>query len=109
MGTITSRAITIPGSGMAGLLRPAMVQDRRATGRQPLDWPTMKIVDLKTFVVAMPGHNVVLVKVETDEGLYGIGEASLAGRDRGVVGLLEHFRELLIGRDPSRIEDIWQN
>jgi len=69
----------------------------------------MKITDLKTFVVAMPGHNVVLVKVETDEGLYGIGEASLAGRDRGVVGLLEHFRELLIGRDPSRIEDIWQN
>jgi len=68
----------------------------------------MKITNLKTFVIPMSGHNVVLVKLETDEGLFGIGEASLAGRDRGVLGILEHFAPLLAGRDPSQIEDIWQ-
>ncbi len=68
----------------------------------------MKITQIKTFLVGMTGHNVILVKVETDEGLFGIGEASLAGRDRGVLGILEHLRELLVGRDPARIEDTWQ-
>lgn len=68
----------------------------------------MKITAIKTFLIAMTGHNVILVKVETDEGLSGIGEASLAGRDRGVLGILEHFGQLLVGRDPARIEDIWQ-
>jgi L-alanine-DL-glutamate epimerase-like enolase superfamily enzyme len=68
----------------------------------------MKITDMKTFVVGMPGHNTILVKIETDEGPYGIGEASLAGRDRGVLGVLEHFAPLLVGRDPARIEDTWQ-
>jgi mannonate dehydratase len=68
----------------------------------------MKITAVKTFVIGMPGHNTVLVKIETDEGLYGVGEASLAGRDRGVLGVLEHFAPLLVERDPSRIEDIWQ-
>jgi L-alanine-DL-glutamate epimerase-like enolase superfamily enzyme len=68
----------------------------------------MKITAIRTFVVGMGGHNVVLVKVETDEGLDGIGEASLAGRERGVLGILDHFAALLVGRDPARIEDIWQ-
>ena len=68
----------------------------------------MRITGIKTFVVGMPGHNTILVKIETDEDLFGIGEASLAGRDQGVIGVLRHFESLLIGRDPSRIEDIWQ-
>jgi mannonate dehydratase len=68
----------------------------------------MRITQIKTFVVGMPGHNVILLKIETDEGLFGIGEASLAGRDRGVLGVIEHFVPLLVGRDPSRIEDTWQ-
>src|SRR5947209_5901439 len=68
----------------------------------------MKITNLKRFVVGMPGHNVILVKIETDEGLYGIGEASLAGCDRGVLGVLDHFAPLLVGRDPGKIEDVWQ-
>jgi mannonate dehydratase len=66
------------------------------------------ISDLKTFLIAGPGHNVILVKVETDEGLFGIGEASLAGRDQGVLGVIHHLEQWLIGRDPARIEDIWQ-
>ena len=47
----------------------------------------MRITRIKTFVVGMTGHNVILVKVETDEGLFGIGEASLAGRDQGYTAL----------------------
>jgi L-alanine-DL-glutamate epimerase-like enolase superfamily enzyme len=68
----------------------------------------MKISDLKTFLIGGPGHNVILVKVETDEGVFGIGEGSLAGRDQGVLGVIQHLKQWLIGRDPGRIEDIWQ-
>jgi L-alanine-DL-glutamate epimerase-like enolase superfamily enzyme len=68
----------------------------------------VQITDIKTFLIAGRGHNVILVKVETDDGLYGLGEGSLAGRDQGVLGVIQHLKPLLIGRDPARIEDIWQ-
>jgi mannonate dehydratase len=68
----------------------------------------MRITALKTFAVGGRANAVIVVKIETDEGLYGIGDASLAGRNQGVVGVLEHFAPLLVGRDPSRIEDLWQ-
>ena len=47
-------------------------------------------------------YAVIVVLVRTDEGLTGIGEASLAGKGRGVLGILDHFGELLIGQDPGR-------
>jgi galactonate dehydratase len=50
---------------------------------------------------------VIIVLVRTDEGLTGIGEASLAGRGRGVLGILDHFGELLAGQDPAKIEHWW--
>lgn len=58
---------------------------------------------------AGPGYPfaIIVVLVRTDEGLTGIGEASLAGRGRGVLGILDHFRELLVGQDPARIEHLW--
>lgn len=66
----------------------------------------MKITELKVF----PVHNWVFVKLETDEGVYGIGEASLGGRNRAVVEALRaHLRPLLIGQDATRIEHIWQD
>ena len=57
----------------------------------------------------MPGYDyaVILVLVRTDEGLTGIGEASLAGQGRGVLGILDHFGELLVGQDPGGIEHWW--
>ncbi|WP_457807574.1 D-mannonate dehydratase ManD [Kushneria sp. EE4] len=68
----------------------------------------MKIVDARV-IVTCPGRNLVTLKIETDEGVYGIGDATLNGRELAVVAYLEeHVAPALIGRDPSNIEDIWQ-
>jgi galactonate dehydratase len=53
-------------------------------------------------------RNQLIVKVETDSGLYGWGESGLAGRELAVVGAIKHYREFLIGRDPRRIGALWQ-
>jgi mannonate dehydratase len=68
----------------------------------------MKITDVKV-IVCCPGRNFVTVKVTTDDGLYGIGDATLNGRELAVASYLEeHIAPCLIGRDPQRIEDTWQ-
>jgi galactonate dehydratase len=69
----------------------------------------MKITDLKTLVVNAQMRNWVFVKVETDQpGLYGWGEGTLEWKTRAVVGCVEDFKPMLIGRDPTRIEFLWQ-
>jgi mannonate dehydratase len=70
----------------------------------------MKITDIEALPIAVGGDYpfaVIVVLVRTDEGLTGIGEASLAGRGRGVLGIIDHARDLLIGQDPGKIEHIW--
>lgn len=68
----------------------------------------MKIRGARVIVTA-PGRNFVTLKIETDEGLYGIGDATLNGRELAVASYLtDHVCPLLIGRDASQIEDIWQ-
>ena len=68
----------------------------------------MKITDIK-IIVASPGRNFVTVKIYTDEGLTGIGAATVNGRENSVVAYLEdHLVPILIGRDPMRTEEIWQ-
>ncbi len=69
----------------------------------------MKITKVRVFVTC-PTRNYVAVKIETDEpGLYGVGDATLNGRELAVASALQdHIAPLLIGRDPDRIEDIWQ-
>ncbi|MGV3650395.1 MAG: D-mannonate dehydratase ManD [Devosia sp.] len=68
----------------------------------------MKITDIRV-IVTCPGRNFVSVKIVTDEGLYGVGDATLNGRELAVATYLtEHVVPTLIGRDPHRIEDIWQ-
>lgn len=68
----------------------------------------MKITDARV-IVSCPGRNFVTLKIETDQGVYGIGDATLNGREKAVVSYLEdHVVPVLIGRDPRRIEDIWQ-
>jgi mannonate dehydratase len=60
-------------------------------------------------IVTCPGRNFVTLKIETDQGLTGIGDATLNGREKAVVAYLEdHVVPALIGRDARRIEDIWQ-
>lgn len=68
----------------------------------------MKITQARV-IVTCPGRNFVTVKIVTDEGLSGIGDATLNGRELAVVTYLEeHLIPCLIGRDPMQIEDIWQ-
>lgn len=68
----------------------------------------MKITDIKYFMPKIGHRCRFIVKVETDAGIYGLGEAGTAGRERALGGMIDHFREFLIGRDPRRIEDIAQ-
>ena len=68
----------------------------------------MKIRDVNV-IVCSPGRNFVTLKITTDEGVYGIGDATLNGREKSVVSYLEDYiAPALIGKDPHRIEDIWQ-
>ena len=68
----------------------------------------MKITNIKV-IVTCPDRNFVTVKIETDDGIYGIGDATLNGRELAVVSYIEdHIAPTLIGKDAGRIEDIWQ-
>ncbi|HEX3363887.1 D-mannonate dehydratase ManD [Phenylobacterium sp.] len=68
----------------------------------------MRIADVRV-ITTCPGRNFVTVKIVTDEGVYGIGDATLNGREKAVAAYLEeHVAPLLIGRDARRIEDTWQ-
>jgi mannonate dehydratase len=68
----------------------------------------MKIVDAKV-IVCCPGRNFVTLKLITEDGVYGLGDATLNGRELAVAAYLtEHVIPLLIGRDARRIEDTWQ-
>ncbi|WP_411034046.1 mandelate racemase/muconate lactonizing enzyme family protein [Shinella sp. BYT-45] len=68
----------------------------------------MKITAIKSYAVKVGIRNQLLVKVETDEGIFGWGESGLSGREKAVVGAIEHYAEFLRGRDPFRIGALWQ-
>ena len=60
-------------------------------------------------IVTCPGRNFVTLKIETNQGLTGIGDATLNGRELAVASYLtDHVIPNLIGRDAHQIEDIWQ-
>ena len=68
----------------------------------------MKITEARVIITS-PGRNFVSIKICTDEGLYGVGDATLNGRELAVSAYLkDHIVPLLVGRDPHQIEDIWQ-
>ncbi len=67
-----------------------------------------KIIDAKVIVTS-PGRNFVTLKIITEDGVYGLGDATLNGRELSVASYLQdHVIPCLIGRDAHRIEDIWQ-
>ena len=68
----------------------------------------MKIVDAKVNVCCAV-RNFVTLKLVTEDGVYGLGDATLNGRELAVASYLtDHVLPLLMGRDARRIEDIWQ-
>jgi galactonate dehydratase len=67
----------------------------------------MKITGIKTFLCDLGTRNHVLVKVLTDEGVYGISEAYSVGPDLATVAAIEDFATWLVGEDPTNIEHLW--
>src|SRR5271154_2716450 len=68
----------------------------------------MKITAAK-LIICSPDRNFVTLRIDTDEGIYGLGDATLNGRELAVASYLnEHLIPCLIGRDPFQTEDIWQ-
>src|ERR1700712_5319370 len=60
-------------------------------------------------IVTCPGRNFVTLKIETSDGVTGVGDATLNGRELSVASYLtDHVIPCLIGRDAHAIEDIWQ-
>jgi galactonate dehydratase len=68
----------------------------------------MRITGIECYPVWGGERNYLFVIVDTDEGVYGVGEAGLTGRERAVIGAIEHFEPLLLGKDPFRTEHLWQ-
>ena len=68
----------------------------------------MKITNIKSFPVWGGNRNFFFVKVETDGGIYGIGEGGITWRELAAAACVDHLKPLLIGEDPSQIEHLWQ-
>lgn len=67
------------------------------------------VIERVEVLVSSPARNYVTLRVTTREGLEGLGDATVNGRELAVAMYLrEHVAPLLIGRDPGRIEDTWQ-
>lgn len=67
----------------------------------------MRITDLKTFVVGNPWKNWVFVKLYTDDGIAGLGEATGGLATKPSLGDVEELRRHVIGEDPHHPERIW--
>ena len=64
----------------------------------------MKITDIKTYIMDAYRTNWTFIKVETDEGLYGWGEASLGTNEMALEGMIADLKRLVVGRNPLEIE-----
>jgi galactonate dehydratase len=70
----------------------------------------MKITSIKPYIVYVESRrrSQLIVKIETDEGLYGWGESGLSGREHAVAGAIRHYSEFMVGKDPFQIGRHWQ-
>jgi galactonate dehydratase len=68
----------------------------------------MKIRSITPYAVWVGIRNQLLVKIDTDEGVFGWGESGLSGREKAVMGAIEHYSQFLIGRDAFAIGALWQ-
>ena len=71
--------------------------------------PPVPVITDAEVIVTCPGRNFVTLKIDTDQGVSGVGDATLNGRELAVASYLQdHVVPCLIGRDAHRIEDAWQ-
>lgn len=68
----------------------------------------MKITAVKPYVIGTNERNFMFVKIETDKGIYGIGEAGLSQKEFAVLEAVNHLALMILGEDPMRIEHLWQ-
>jgi galactonate dehydratase len=68
----------------------------------------MRITNVKSFPTWVGSRNQLIVKVETDEGIYGWGESGVSSRELAVAGAIQHFSQFLVGKDPMRRGALWQ-
>jgi galactonate dehydratase len=69
--------------------------------------PELKITDIQSFLVDAGGRNLCFVKVLTDAGIYGFGEAYSVGPDEATVATIKDFKGWLLGKDPRNVEYLW--
>lgn len=68
----------------------------------------VKITELKTFVVNVGSVNWVLVKIFTNQGVVGLGEGSVTSKESTIESAIKEHERLLVGKDPTKIEFLWQ-
>jgi galactonate dehydratase len=68
----------------------------------------MRITAVRGYPVKVGHRNQFIVTVDTDEGISGVGEGGISGRELAMQGMLEHFAGFLVGEDPRRVEHLWQ-
>ncbi len=78
------------------------VSEPRYTGK-----PALKIADVQAFPIGAMNHNFVLVKVSTDQGVYGWGQAYSVGPDEATAAVIRDFKSWLLGKDPRNVEYLW--
>ncbi len=81
----------------------AMMQAAAPMGTKP----AIKITDIKTFLVGAGSRNWLYIKILTDQGIHGIGEAYSCGPDEATVKVIEDFKLWLIGQDPRNVQYLW--
>src|SRR5215467_12539023 len=84
--------------------------------QRPAAWAAVasgvKITNLKAFGLSLnrtSDRPYVFVKLETDQGVAGWGEATLEGKAGAVLACVQDFRDFLIGQDPMQVEHHWQS
>lgn len=69
----------------------------------------MKITDVKTYFVEAVRRNWVFLEIETDNGITGVGEATLEGFAKTMAACVDDFKRFLVGQNPLEIERLWED
>src|SRR5262249_8724562 len=98
----------LPDRSFRAALKHRNLRRKAGTARNGVTEKMLKIVSAKV-IVTCPGRNFVTLKIETSDGVTGLGDATLNGRELAVASYLnDHLIPCLIGRDAHAIEDTWQ-
>ncbi|MFB3825264.1 MAG: galactonate dehydratase [Bryobacteraceae bacterium] len=92
----------LEGGFLAMPLAPQAMAEPRYTGK-----PALKITDIVPTLVGVGSRNLCFVKVLTDQGVTGWGEAYSVGPDEATAATIRDFKTWLVGKDPRNVEYLW--